>query len=303
MPCFPPVPNLCAATIASAVALILLSTNVQAAERGLLLLAHGQHVMGGDHAGHAGHPDAPEPIWNQNVNAVARGINASIPVEVAFGMAETPAIQAAITKLEARGVTEITAIPLFISSHSPIIGNFKYILGLSPTLAATTSLKHLDKANTKAKVTMTSAMDAHPIVSEILLDRALANAQGKPATTTVVLIAHGPNDDGENKLWVKDLETHAAFLKQRGGFRDVKGMTRRDDADPNVKARALAEFRALVQAGIDNGQVVVVPVVLSEGGIEGGLKQDLQGLNFTFAKPLLPDPKVADWVKKQAAQP
>lgn len=269
----------------------------QAAQRGILLLAHGQHTMPMEGA-HA-NMDMGQPLWNQNVNVVARELDKSEPTEIAFGMAEVPAIQGAIDRLQKRGVTTIVAVPLFISSHSPIIGNFRYILGLSPTLPSTTSIKHLGKVMHTAKIVMANAMDADPIISEILLGRAKSAAALNSPTTTIVLIAHGPNDDAENQLWLTDLETHAAFLKAHG-FHEVKGITRRDDAPPAIKDKALTEFRALVQTGDSVGQVVVVPVLLSEGGIEDELKEDLKGLSFTFTKPLLPDPKIAQWVLKQA---
>src|SRR5688572_32764739 len=42
---------------------------------------------------------------------------ATMPAEVAFGMATRANLQSAIDKLTARGVTEIVAVPLFVSSQ------------------------------------------------------------------------------------------------------------------------------------------------------------------------------------------
>jgi predicted phosphoribosyltransferase len=52
-----------------------------------------------------------------------------MPTEVAFGMATKSTMQAAINRLEAREVTEIVAVPLFISSHSSLIDSIAYLLG------------------------------------------------------------------------------------------------------------------------------------------------------------------------------
>jgi sirohydrochlorin ferrochelatase len=158
-------------------------------------------------------------------------------------------------------------------------------------------MKNLQRVRHRARITMTPAMDDHPVISRILLARATAAAKAAPAKTTVLLLAHGPNDTEENRLWLKDLNAHAAYLKAHGHFRAVPVATRRDDADDATKDRALREIRALVEAGDRDGSVVVVPVLLSEGGIEEELKDDLKGLAYSFAKPLLPDPKVGDWVK------
>lgn len=278
-----------------AAAALLFSAHAANAETGLLILAHGNHVMmGPEHAGH----DMPPSAWNKNVLDLAQTLNTQ-PTEVAFGMAEPPPIQAAIDKLEAKGVTDIVAVPLFISSHSPIIGNFRYILGLQDKLAATTSLKSLARAKHKVPVRMGGAMDADPIVSSILLERAKEASSSPPDKTTIVLVAHGPNDDAENKLWLKDMQAHAAYLRAKGNFRAVQFDTRRDDADDKTRAAALKQIRSFVEDGAKAGTAVVVPVLISEGGIDEGLKEDLQGLNYVFAKALLPHPSVALWVQQE----
>lgn len=58
-------------------------------------------------------------------------------------------------------------------------------------------------------------------------------------------------------------------------------------------------MRAAVAQGMLAGDVVVVPVLLSSGGIEDEIRADLQGLTFHFAKPLLPHPNVQRWVEAQ----
>ena len=266
-------------------------------QTGTLLLAHGQHTMGT--AGHDHHHASPAPNpWNQNVEKLAATLNQSTPTEVAFGMAEPESIQAAVDRLTARGVTDIVAVPLFISSHSPIIENFQYILGVRPTLAAKTSLKHLDRVKTTARMKFTGALDDDPLVSQILLERAKALTQS-PATTTVVLIAHGPNDEEDNKLWLADLSAHAAYLRAKGGFRSAEFLTIRDDAEGPVKNAAIADFRKRVADGSKDGSVVVVPVLLSEGGIEEEVEGELKGLTYSFARPLMPHANFVLWVKEQ----
>ena len=83
------------------------------AKAGVLLLAHGGATQ-----------------WNERVTAVAATVDQSQPTEVAFGMASRASIQSAIDKLRARGVTEIVAVPLFVSSYSSVITSTEYLLGL-----------------------------------------------------------------------------------------------------------------------------------------------------------------------------
>lgn len=287
--------------VAFATALALF-TSAASAKDGILLLAHGNHGAGGHGAapavaGHEHHA-APNP-WNDSVEEVVAALDPKYPTEVAFGMAEAPAIQAAIARLEKRGVTRIAAIPLYVSSHSPIIGNTRYILGLQDTLAKYTSLKTLPRAEMKAQVGMSAALDAHPLVSEILLDRARALTD-KPGETAVVLIAHGPNAEEENRLWLKEMSEHAAFLRDKGGFTAVEVLTHRNDASAAIKAKAREEFRAKVSANGKTHKVAVVPLLMSAGGIEGQVEGDLDGIPHAFGAPLLPHPNIARWVEAEA---
>ena len=286
---------------------------------GILLLAHGSHRPGGhgshgSHGSHGGHggPEAagspsaetggaPVDTWNANVDRLARRLDVHRPTEVAFGMADPQAIQAAVDRLAARGVTEIAVVPLFVSSHSPIIGNFRYILGLQDGLAATTSLRSLDRiAPGDASFRFAGAMDDHPLVGAILRERALAET-ADPAATSVVLIAHGPNTEEENRRWLAAMETHAALLRARGGFRRVSVLTHRNDAPPAVKDAARAAFRREVAEAAQAGTVVVVPLLLSSGGIEREVEGDLRGLPYRFARPLMPHPNLERWVLDRVA--
>ncbi len=148
----------------SALAAAVLPARAQALEpSGILLLAHGTHAMGGGHGGHAAHLPQKANPWHDNIEDIARALNAAkIPTEVAFGMAETPAMQDAIDRLQKHGVTRIAAIPLFISTHSPIIGNFRYILGLQDKPAGRTELKDIPRVKSTAKFVMCDALDADP---------------------------------------------------------------------------------------------------------------------------------------------
>ena len=277
---------------------------VQAAETaGILLLAHGTHSMTGPGAAaHGAHDhaammeDAAKPkTWDQTIEVIASHLNKKIPTEVAFGMAETEAMQTAVARLEARGVTRIAAIPLFISSHSPIIGNFRYILGLQQELGTRTMVRELARVKSKATFTFSGALDADPLVSEILLDRAKA-VSADPAKTNLLIIAHGPNAEEDNKLWLGDMQKHAAYLKAKG-YRSVEVLTHRNDADEAIKSAARAAFRARVEQAGRDGVTVVLPLLLAEGGIEEEVEGDLEGLKFVFGKPLAPHPNLERWVE------
>src|SRR5688500_16647113 len=90
--------------LAALAAVVIWSGSAHGQSRGILLLAHG----GGAE-------------WNAHVTDLAATVDRTVPTEVAFGMATRANIQRAVDRLVARGASEITAVPLFVSSWSSVI--------------------------------------------------------------------------------------------------------------------------------------------------------------------------------------
>lgn len=273
----------------------------QPAKTGVLLLAHGG-----------------QPQWNAHVEEVARQVNAQQPVEIAFGMATRANIQAAADKLVARGVTNIIAVPLFVSSHSSVITSTEYLLGLrteAPAdLAKFAQMSHgshspagehahhgaADPASpitSSVPVKMTAALNRHPLVGAILADRARAMSTA-PANEAVIIVAHGPVPDDDNRRWLEDMGVLAEQVRAAAPFASVDYMTVRDDAGPAIRDAATKELRRKVEAARMAGRrVLVVPHLLSFGGIERGVLKRLEGLEYTIAdKALIPDDRIVEWV-------
>ena len=87
-----------------------------AGKRGILVMAHGG-----------------SPEWNAQVEGAVEPLRARWAVEVSYGMAVSSSIEAAVAKLEARGVDEIAVVRLFVSGES-WREETRYILGLRPDL-------------------------------------------------------------------------------------------------------------------------------------------------------------------------
>ena len=161
-------------------ALAIVSPVTAQTTKGILLLAHGG-----------------SSAWNTNVTAIAAETNRTLPTEVAFGMADRTAIAQAIDRLKERGVKDIVAVPLFVSSYSSVLTSTEYLLGLRADKPAEVEIfarmrhgsgaagghevQHDTTAAPQAPtlpidvdvpVKMTSALDAHPIVCDIVVDRA-----------------------------------------------------------------------------------------------------------------------------------
>jgi hypothetical protein len=284
---------------------------------GILLLAHG------------GQPD-----WNERVNALASSLGASHPVEVAFGMASRPSIQGAVDRLVARGVRSIVAVPLFVSSHSSVVTSTAYLLGLRADMPA--DLKIFAKMNhgahggaaapnaqahaghdqhaappvdntapvqTQVPIRMTDALNRHTIVGSILIDRARSISK-TPDSEAVVIVAHGPVPEADNARWLADMKVLADQMDAATTFASISYLTVRDDAPKPVRDAATEELRTLVQAQTQAGRrVLIVPLLLSYGGIEKGIRQRLEGLDYVMAPhALMPDPRLADWVRQSVGR-
>lgn len=276
---------------------------------GILLLAHGGAAS-----------------WNERVTALASAIGQSQPIEVAFGMASRPAIQSAVDRLQARGVRSIVAVPLFVSSHSSVITSTEYLLGLRTEmpkdLAIFAKMKHgahgaaheghempapaVDGTTpivSQVPISMTPALDDHALVAAILVDRATSISTA-PEREAVVLVAHGPVPDADNALWLNDMKRLAEQMKPATSFASLDWLTVRDDAPAPIRDAAAAELRALVERRQAEGRrVLIVPLLMSYGGIEQGIKKRLDGLEYVMpAQGLMPDERLAEWVRAIAAK-
>lgn len=289
-----------------------LSSGPSFAETGILLLAHGGSGE-----------------WNTRVVELARTIDRTKPVEVAFGMATRGNIQAAVDRLAARGVTEIVAVPLFVSSWSPVVTSTEYLLGLraeAPSaLALFAKMEHPDPVASPTGASpvghdaeptslgttpviskvpirrMTPALNEHPRVAEILLTRARSISRN-PAEEAVMIVAHGPSSDADNNRWLQDMSVLARAMARAERFASVDYLTVRDDAPKLIHDEATAQLRALVSARAAEGRrVLIVPLLLSFGGIERGIATRLEGLRHTMADAaLMPDDRLVTWVLEMA---
>jgi sirohydrochlorin ferrochelatase len=276
----------------------------RAPETGILLLAHGG-----------------KQNWNEEVNKLASRVNKTVPVEVAFGMASRRNMQDAIDRLAARGVREIVAVPLFISSHSSVITATQYLLGLRatapPELAIYARMSHSHSGGggsdhhnhgastddqtapvkSPAPIRWSPALDRHPIVAEILRARALALSR-EPSNEVVIVVAHGPVSNEDNVKWLADMAALIEHVRSKSQFKRVEYLTVRDDAPQPVREQATAELRRTVErASAEKSSVLIVPLLLSYGGIEEGIKKRLEGLSYTMsAQALLPDERLDRWV-------
>ena len=314
------------------------------------------------------------PYWNQTVLKAVEPLKKRYQVEVAFGMANPLTIENALQRLEAKGVRKVVVIPLFVSSHSPIIRQLRYILGYSdkfpddPIVPLSKEEKKLiidlwkilkklpaplvwwiqeenpppeifDKVislyisgeeriqavslynkvfqiinkklqkikpiDTKVKIILTDPIDDHPVITSIVCRR-ISELSKDPSTEAVILVAHGPNSEEDNVKWLTTMESIGnkcakQIYEEKGKmFRAVLSVTVRDDAPEPIYEQAKQHLRALVRQLSAFGNVIVVPLLISQGGIEHGILKRLEGLKFKWnGKTILPSEEIVKFLESR----
>lgn len=290
---------------------------VSSQDTGVLVLAHGGSEK-----------------WNNAVIEAAEPLKKEHKVEVAFGMANYVTMHRGIKALEEQDVSRIAVVQLFISSYSPIIRQNRYLLGKRDSLPERPMplMHHIDEYKemmgiqedsaehssgshrfympenlkpipTEADITLAPALDDHPVVAEILNKR-IRELSTDPANETVLLVAHGPNAEDDNKKWIETMERlsqkiQSAQKKEGTPYKQIFATTVRDDASDAIFNQAKANLRALVRQAGQFGDVIVVPLFLSSGGREQAVAERLEGLDYKWSgKTLLPDPLIADFLQQ-----
>ena len=291
-----------------------LPLNKNVKELGVIVLAHGG-----------------SPRWNNEVRKAAGKLADRYPTIVVLGMADATATQKAVDALEDLGVNKIAVIPLYVSSHSELYRQIEFILGLRSApdpdyveamhRAMENPLKFVWKKVTlknvqyalkmikshramnlnqqvarRVPLVFLPALDKSPLVGEILAQRAL-KLSTKPSEESVLIVAHGPLRDDDDMLWTADMESLAEPVRKLG-FRSVCVGTMRDDAPEEIKNRAVARLRRLVEECVAKGsRAIVIPLLLAPGGVESEIRHLLRKLPYIYdGNTLLPHVNVEKWL-------
>jgi hypothetical protein len=111
-------------------------------------------------------------------------------------------------------------------------------------------------------IRMAAALDHHPIVAGILKDRA-ASISKNPSQEIVVLVAHGPVPEEENKLWLSDMNILADEVRRQTHYAGIECLTLRDDAEEPVRNAATRQLRKTVEQLDNAGRVALIVLYCS----------------------------------------
>ncbi|ANE48666.1 cobalamin biosynthesis protein CbiX [Paenibacillus swuensis] len=210
-----------------------------------------------------------------------------IPVESSFlEIVEGRLIQDGIDRLEAQGVTDIIAVPLFVSSGSTHVDEISWSLGVVEEPKLETDLE-LMRVN--ARVHWCRPMDDEPEIAAMLWEK-VRELSVRPEREILLLVGHGSKEEGFHEQWQQVLSSLAKQLGELGGFAATDtAMLLPEQAAERVK---------YWQRERPDWDVVVAPFFLSEGYFtETVIPTRLQGLEYRYnGRALLPHPLVAEWL-------
>lgn len=247
--------------------------------------------------------------WNREVEAMLAPLRRDYRMEIAFGMADAATMQEAVRRLEAQGVSRIAVVRLFISGES-WRERTEQILGIRPGAPPRPAAQEhgghsghgghsmdLWRIETNASFALSNeGLAAAPEMSAVLAERARALSRD-PRRESVLILAHGPEDDAENERWIRQIDARADVVRELAPFRQVRVETLREDW-PDKRAPSVARIRAFVEeANREGGRAIIVPYRVQGFG---PYAEVLRGLSYVSdGRGLLPSAEVQRWVRRQ----
>lgn len=236
---------------------------------------------------------SPDEHWvtlvEEAVADAAGDLPAVLPIACSFlEIVEGRLIQDGIDLLEARGVTDLIVIPLFVSSGSTHIDEIAYALGVKDTPEKETDL---GRFRVSARVFFGDPIDDDPLIAEMVWDKVKA-LSAQPDREALLLVGHGSIHQGFLQRWEQGISALATHVGE------ISGLAGADYALLNPDSvRRKVEYWSR-ERGMD---VIVAPLFLSTGYFtKTMIPSRLSGLAHRYSgEALLPHPLLARWMSRQ----
>jgi hypothetical protein len=219
------------------------------------------------------------------------------PTAIGFGMSMMGAthLQSAVDDLVAHGARKIVLLDEGTTTeYNTITRQWQYIFGVRDNST------YLPVTRVKAPVKFIWAghFNDSPIITQILYDHA-KEVSRNAANELLVIVGHGPEDVSDNGPDLKILQPHVERIKARKEFADVRIINIQDDALKPIRESNVRTLRRWIEQATRQGQrVIVVAIAAASYGVQTHIKQDLRGLQYTFAeKGLAEHPRFIEWAE------
>lgn len=201
-------------------------------------------------------------------------------------------LRRAVDELRKAGVTEIVAIPLFLSSDDPILRK------VTPHLASYVSGETIRWA---------APMGESHLTAQILLDRVDRLSQD-PERERLVVVGVGAMDEESEKGLRADLDRMVVYAKRYRPFKEVQvGIYYDRDAEAGLKEKKnQAADDLIVRTAAKKGRTILVPFFIgpkfdSHMSLTRWLGDKVKELDVAYnGEEILPHPNILLWLKKSA---
>jgi hypothetical protein len=220
-------------------------------------------------------------------------------------MADPRTLTIALDSLRHSGVSRVAVVRMFLSGRS-FIDQTNYLLGLTDDRPESFILMGPAGADDGDPLPiehgMTIATHGDGLMSsqhaaQIVAERAF-ELSSTPERESVLLVAHGMGDDGENAEVISAMRAAAQPLAGTG-FARVDVVTLREDWD-HARGAAEESMRHFVESeSAARRNVIVVPFRLFGFGPYAAVLRDLE---YRAGEGLLPHDAIAEWVLETASQ-
>ncbi|MEW9668923.1 sirohydrochlorin chelatase [Ammoniphilus sp. 3BR4] len=235
---------------------------------GVLVISHGSRDQG----------------WIDKIEQAVSDARLAIPVETVFlELVPGKTIEDGIRRLESQGLTQILAVPLFLTMGSTHLAEIQYALGLIPASPIPTDLCIIQS---KAEIIWCAPLESHPYVQAILSER-VKNLSQDPLQEGLLLIGHGSEIQGFHERWEALLTSLTESLQKQWAFSEIAYATFHPD---NIQERA--------EKLAKKSRLIVLPFFLSEGYFTNlAIPSRLKGLEYRYrGEGLLPHPYISVWL-------
>lgn len=240
-------------------------------------------------------PHGATQPYNDAIEKAVEPLKKDYKVEMAYGMADPITIENAVLKLEKQGAKRIVFVRMYSMS-----GQFKdktdYILGLRNDLPNGWQGQVPSQVRTSVAFNTFGGYEEDVLTAEILLDR-IKEVSQDPEKETVILLAHGSEEDHADQAWRDAMKTNIDWIKKQvsSPFKKITGMTLREDW-PEKRTTALDEIRKVIEEGNESGKVLIISNRLYGSG---PYKHFLRKLKFDMnGKGFAPHPNLTRWLEK-----
>jgi sirohydrochlorin ferrochelatase len=241
---------------------------------------------------------APMPQWNKKAIDFVASVKCQHPIEPAFlDFAGERTLEKAVRNLETKGANNILIVHLSPSSYSNHHEELSYLVGLRKDLGFYT--EHTDTPiKSPSRFAVSPCMDDHPLAAEILTQYARELSR-EPAKESLMLIGHGPVEEVENIMWVRQLARIGKQITKSLPFKEVACMTLRSDSADLIREQAHEDLRETALRLSAQGRVIVVVYSVGSSLLQREVQHIMKGIpSIAFSnKGILEHPNAVKWVE------